>query len=107
MIEPIIQPYPPRDGQNYECQCARCGSSVDWRTCDNCAGEGLDGHDCGEDCCMCRHPIDNVTCDLCDGFGGDYWCLSSREWCEANPLDGREDVARGKIEWFVVTEDRR
>jgi hypothetical protein len=31
-----------------------------------------------------------------------FWCLSSAEWCNANPMPGRESVERGAIEWFVV-----
>ena len=99
----VIQPFPPRDGGEWECQCARCGSSADWRECGECE-DGLDGHDCGEDCCCCAYPEDNVTCQFCNGHGGDYWCLSSKEWCGSNPLPGRETIERGKIEWFRVTE---
>lgn len=97
-----IGPMPPQDGNEWDCQCARCGSSADSETCTNCGGEGLDGHECGEDCCMCLDKSDNVTCDICDGFGHWYRCLSSPEWCEENPLPGRESVERGKIEWFRV-----
>ena len=39
--------------------------------CWNCGGEGLDGHDCGEDTCCCLEPFENVPCDVCDGLG--YW----------------------------------
>lgn len=41
-----------------------------WVECWNCAGDGIDGHDCGEDCCCCAEPEDNVTCSICDGEGG-------------------------------------
>lgn len=48
------------------CQCARCGSS------------------CGSDV---YHE------DLNDEEGTVFWfCLSSPEWCEANPMKGREHV---------------
>lgn len=88
-------------GHEIDVQCARCGSSVDTERCDHCE-DGFDGHDCGEDCCMCRYPEDNVPCDYCDGTGVWRRCMSSPEWCEANPVPGREDVPRGKIEWYTV-----
>lgn len=101
----LIQPFPPhgRTGE-WDCQCARCGSSADWRECEECDEDGMSGHDCGEDCCMCLHPDENVLCEFCGGHGGDYWCCSSSEWCQANPLDGREAMTRGRIEWFQVQE---
>lgn len=68
-LEVVIARLPPSDGQDWECQCARCGSSMAYP----CAAEGLT-----------------------------WMCLSSPEWCEANPLKGREQVRRGSIEWFVV-----
>jgi len=57
--------------------CPRCGSSVDWVTCWSCDGEGMSGHDCGEDTCCCADPVPNVPCDVCDGKGGWWSCLSS------------------------------
>jgi hypothetical protein len=97
--EPYIGPRPPNDGKQYDCQCARCGSSVLTERCDQCE-DGFDGHDCGEDCCCCLYPEDNMVCQYCDGAG--FWrqCLSSPEWCQANPLPGRKDVERGEVEWF-------
>ena len=100
---PIIADHPPRDGQHYENQCARCGSSCDYTHCGGCE-DGYSGHDCGEDCCCCLYPEDNVICDVCNGDGGWWTCLSSPEWCKANPLEGRADVPRGKIEWFLCPE---
>lgn len=101
----IIGPHPPQDGHNWECQCARCGSSVLFEDCTNCGGSGLRGHDCIDDTCCCLDPEENVECDVCDGQGGWYTCLSSREFCNANPLPGRENVKRGQIEWFRWDED--
>ena len=43
-----------------------------WIECENCGGEGVTSHDCGEDCCCCEDPEDNVACDCCDGEGG-HW----------------------------------
>lgn len=31
-----FQPHPPQDGKQYDCQCARCGSSCDCERCDTC-----------------------------------------------------------------------
>ena len=84
-------------------QCARCGSSVEFEDCWNCGGEGMSGHDCGEDCCCCADPEDNVRCDICHGKCSFGRCLSRAEWCEANPLPGREKVMRGEIERITVT----
>jgi hypothetical protein len=72
--------------------CARCGSSMTWIDCEMCGGEGVDGHDCGEDCCCCIDPEDNVPCDACRGRGGWWQCMSNPVWCEAHPLPGREKV---------------
>ncbi len=94
----------PQDGKQYDAQCARCGSSVDWIDCEECGGDGYVYHDCGEDTCCCLNPEDNVPCDLCRGNTGWYRCLSSPEWCNGNPLDGRQDVKRGEIEWYEVNE---
>lgn len=92
-------------GLAIDCQCARCGSSVHEDLCDECE-DGFDGHDCGEDCCMCRYPDENVPCQHCGGTGVWRICLSSSEWCNANPLPGREAVERGEIEWFTIKEQR-
>lgn len=99
----IISREYPRDGKQWDCQCARCGSSVDYEHCDECE-DGYDGHDCGEDCCCCLHPEENMICDRCDGNGGWCRCMSSPEWCEANALPGRENTERGLFEWFLDTE---
>lgn len=82
---PIIQEYPPQDGQQYECCCARCGSSCDWVYCFECVWDEDD------DCDYCG----------CGGRGGWWECLSSTDWCLANPLVGREDIERGQIEWYL------
>lgn len=103
----VIAPHPTpemyRTGLEIDCQCARCGSSVDHQDCEECE-DGFDGHDCGEDTCCCLRPEDNVTCQYCDGTGVWHRCLSSPEWCQANPLPGRENVERGAIEWYTVED---
>ena len=56
--------------------CVRCGCcDTLWHTCESCDGEGMNGHDCGEDTCCCADPEDNQTCDICDGEGGWRMCL--------------------------------
>jgi len=42
----------------------------DWEECSNCGGEGIAGHDCGEDTCCCLRPEENMTCYICEGKGG-------------------------------------
>lgn len=101
--ETVIADRPPRDGRQWDCSCARCGSSVDWTACDQCE-DGYSYHDCGEDCCACLDPEPNVPCDLCHGAGGWWQCLSSGAWCAANPLPGRADMPRGHVEWYPEPE---
>lgn len=83
------------DGEiNDDCQCARCGSSCYFEDCDACGGEGFvwgediaSGYDFGwidED--------ETYPCQACRGKGGWWRCISSREWCQANPMPGREGV---------------
>jgi hypothetical protein len=91
-----------------EVQCKRCGSSMSFEPCEHCL-DGFDGHECGEDTCSCADPQDNRACGVCGGEGGSYSCLSSPEWCEANPRPGCESVERHTPEWFcwhgVLAED--
>jgi hypothetical protein len=89
------------DGREEDCQCARCGTSafhVDCYDCEN----GYSHHDCGEDCCCCLNPEPNVPCDVCGGSGGWWQCCSPGNYCEANPIPGREHIQRGAIEWYDV-----
>lgn len=85
----------PRDGREWEPQCARCGSSCVFEDCDNCCGEG----EIEDDDWQCEGEF--YRCDWCLGAGGFESCCSSREHCEAHPLPGREDIKRGVIEWFT------
>lgn len=63
--------------------CLKCGSDMEWVECETCGGEGMWGHECGEDCCMCLDPDeDNVPCDICNGGGGWRLCVNRRK-CEA------------------------
>ena len=104
MAGDVIMHVHPDDGQDWQAQCARCGSSMDWQECENCDGEGLSGHDCGEDCCCCADPEEpNVPCGICGGHGGWNRCLSAPEWCQAHPMPGREDIESGLPEWYVAS----
>ena len=93
----------PSDGQDWDAQCGRCGSSLTWEDCGNCE-DGFIGHDCGEDTCCCLEPEDNVPCGICGGSGGFPLCISSEEHCQAHPMHGRDEVKRSTPEWFVVGE---
>ena len=55
------------------CERCRC-CEMTWEECEACGGEGLDGHDCGEDCCCCADPEPNECCDYCLGAGGWWDC---------------------------------
>lgn len=54
--------------------CAIHGREREWCWCYECGGEGVSGHDCGEDCCCCLYPEDNMRCDICRGRGGWWRC---------------------------------
>ena len=58
--------------------CKVCGHEMDRVVCWQCGGEGVDGHDCGEDCCCCLYPEDNETCDICGGAGAWWACPNVR-----------------------------
>ena len=95
-----IGPKPPnefyRADLDIDCQCARCGSSMGYERC-SCDGgtEWIEDED---------DEVSDRVCDICDGEGGWHRCMSDPEWCNANPLEGRENVKRGEIEWFTVPE---
>ncbi len=83
-------------------QCGRCGSGITLDNCWQCGGSGYYGHDCDEDCCCCECPDEDEICDICYGRGTLPHCLSSPEWCEDNPMNGREETKRGTVESFSV-----
>lgn len=98
----VIAPYPPEDGREWESQCARCGSSTTFVECDACGGDGYTApgalHEMDP---LWYDSDDDEPCGVCRGAGGWARCLSSEEWCSANPRPGREGLAQGTVEWFV------
>ena len=60
-------------------QCGCCELVSD--PCEQCGGDGVYGHDCGEDCCCCLDPEENEECDLCVGRGYFMHCAGN---CEEN-----------------------
>jgi hypothetical protein len=68
--------------------------------CDDCDNEGFVENDEPD----FEGDEDFIPCPHCLGDPVSYRCLSTAEWCKANPLPGREAVARGQIEWFVFRD---
>lgn len=89
----------PDDGREYDCQCARCGSTLTFEACEECGGDGhyedVDGPDAGG-------FYDDGPCNICAGKGAFPICLSTEDWCNANPMPGRAETARHTAEWFLV-----
>jgi hypothetical protein len=96
----VIQPLPPQDDRDWDCQCARCGSSCDSEGCDDCDNDGFVENEDPD----LEGDEDFIPCPYCLGEPVRYRCLSTAEWCQANPMTGREAVSRGQIEWFVVRD---
>jgi hypothetical protein len=69
-------------------QCQRCGSSIEFFDCDHQLGP-------------------QRGCDLCDGKGGWWVCLSGPEWCDANPLPGRENVKGSTLEEYDLARPQK
>lgn len=80
-------------GLELDCQCGRCGSSMDTEDCSEC-WYGAEIEDDPDD-------MEPESCVACGGRGFFHRCLSSPEWCQANPRPGRESVERGTIEWYT------
>ena len=80
----------PNDGREYKRRCGRCGSAIEWTECD--CDEGRIYDDDG---------IDD-ECEICDGHGGWNCCANVPSWCQANPLEGRENVERGAVKLVLM-----
>lgn len=61
-------------GERAMCQRCKCCELVP-EDCDACGGEGVCGHECGEDTCCCLDPEENMACDWCGGRGWFRICL--------------------------------
>ena len=93
----------PQDGREWDCQCARCGSSLEWHECSACGGEGITGPgELYEQDPLWYDQDDYETCHQCGGEASFPSCLSSEEWCKNHPIKGRENIDSGTPEWFVV-----
>lgn len=104
MSEPltVIAECPPEDGQRWDCQCARCGSSMDFERCDSCGGDGFTAPgDLYEEDPLWYDRDDVEPCQWCNGRGGWRRCSNSVEWCLAHPQEGRSLVLSGTVEWFA------
>lgn len=93
----------PNDGRDWECQCGRCGASLEWVECEACGGEGITGPgELYEQDPLWYDPDDYENCHQCGGQASFPRCLSSLAWCQANPIQGREAIAISTPEWFIV-----
>lgn len=101
----FIGPNHPNDDRRWDCQCARCGSSLVWEECSACGGEGMTAPgQLYEEDPLWYDPDDTKPCHQCGGEASFPCCISSPDWCEAHPIVGREGIARSTPEWFVVSD---
>src|SRR5262245_57561719 len=64
------------------CECCSLSSE----SCDQCGGDGVYGHDCGEDTCYCADPDEPTeSCDICGGEGGFMVCLGGCDFDRKQP----------------------
>jgi DnaJ-class molecular chaperone len=71
----------------YAEECSHCGSSTTWETCWECGGDGF--READEDERFWTEHEEWIRCGWCDGTGGWSVCISSPEWCKANPKEAR------------------
>lgn len=58
--------------------CENCGCcELVTEPCEQCGGDGVFGHECGDDTCCCLDPDDNETCSECGGLGYFKQCLGN------------------------------
>lgn len=99
----IIAERPPNDGAEWDCQCARCGRSVEWIECEACGGEGITGPgELYEEDPLWYDMNDTGPCRQCNGEASWPVCMSTESYCQNNPIPGREDIKRGRVEWFRI-----
>lgn len=92
----------PQDGRDWDCQCARCGSSMDSELCGSCGGDGITGPgELYEEDPLWYDPDDYENCHQCGGQGAWMLCISSPKYCQTHPLPGRGKIQRHTPEWFT------
>jgi hypothetical protein len=102
-MDSLIANEPPNDGREWECQCARCGSSLNWVQCGACGGEGITGPgELYEQDPLWYDQDDYESCHQCDGESSWPSCLSGFEWCLLNPSPGRIEIPPSTAEWFAL-----
>jgi DnaJ-class molecular chaperone len=89
----------PNDRKSYDYQCGRCGSSMTFEECLECGGVGTVEDDDWQD-----YEQAGVPCPTCRGTGSWPICLSSEQWCREHPMPGRDDVERGTVDCFEVSD---
>ena len=105
--EALIAEHPPRDGREWDSQCARCGGSTEWRECESCGGEGESWPGAlYEEDPLWYDEDDTRPCDVCRGRGGWQRCGNSEAWCDSHPLPGRGHREHWQIEWFTFDAPR-
>lgn len=73
--------------------------------CGSCAGDGYtEPGELYEQDPLWYGPDDIERCHECAGAGGTLLCASTPEWCEANPLPGRNKMFRHTPEWYPVSK---
>lgn len=93
----------PHDGRRWECQCARCGSSMESELCGACGGEGFtEPGELYEQDPLWYDQDDTEACHKCNGEGGWMLCLSSEKWCQTHALPGRGKYPRHTPEWYAL-----
>ena len=92
---PIISHHASKESAYWERRCARCGSEIEWISCEKCDGTGYDNEDV------------NLYCILCGGYGGLYKCLNEEVKCLQNPLFGRENIQRGQFEFYENNKEEK
>lgn len=85
--------YRPEDGNQWECQCARCGGEMQFEQCSGCGGDGITAPgELYEQDPLWYDPDDYEYCHQCAGKGGWWFCGNSFDWCNANPMPGRIEI---------------
>lgn len=85
------------------CECCSFSSVP----CEQCDGDGVWGHDCGEDTCCCLDPEENESCHICEGNGGFMTCLGGCDFDKRErhkPIEERQAAGAVDPQGERVTE---